>query len=99
MKGKKVFRFYLKRHRSFCSALQCAFDGDILVVKQRDVFYNALTQTFLLQIYNNAFIVSGEIDLFREDENSSIINVSKNQVVLTAYLVFVPSLIEIIQIT
>ena len=48
--------------------VQCASEGDILVVKQRDVFYNALTQTFLLQIYHNAFIVSGDIATFRENE-------------------------------
>jgi hypothetical protein len=46
----------------------CAVDVDILVVKQREVFYNALTQTFLLQIYHNAFVVSGDIAMFRENE-------------------------------
>jgi hypothetical protein len=46
----------------------CAVDGDVLVVKQRDVFYNALTQTFLLQIYHNTFIISGDIAMFRENE-------------------------------
>ena len=46
----------------------CAFDGDILVVKQRDVLYNALTQTLLVHIYNNAYIVSGDIAMFGNNE-------------------------------
>jgi len=37
-------------------------------VKQRDVFYNALAQTFFIQIYNNAFIGFGYIALFKENE-------------------------------
>ena len=68
MKGKKILRFFLKQYRGLCPVLICAFDGDILVVKQRDVFYNALTQTFLIQIYNNVFVVYGDIALFRENE-------------------------------
>jgi hypothetical protein len=48
--------------------VKCAFDEDLLVVKQRDVFYNALTQTFLLETCNYTFIVSGGIALFREND-------------------------------
>jgi hypothetical protein len=71
VKSKKVLWFFLKRYRGFCPILTCALDGDILVVKQRDVFYNAPTQTFLIQIYNNAFVVSGNIALFKENEKDS----------------------------
>jgi len=55
----------------------CALDGDILVVKQRDAFYNALAQTFSIQIHNNAFIVSGDIAMFRK-KGTSMINGSQN---------------------
>ena len=65
MKDKKILRFFQKWHRGLCPILKCAFDGDILVVKQRDVFSNALARTFFIQIYNNAFVVSGDIALFR----------------------------------
>jgi hypothetical protein len=66
MKDKKILQLFWKWYRGFCPCLKCAFDGDILVVKQRDVFSNALAQTFFIQIYNNAFVVSGDIALFRE---------------------------------
>jgi hypothetical protein len=67
MNREKVFRLFWKWYRSLYPILKGAFDRDILVVNQRDVFSNALAQTFFIQIYNNAFVVSGDIALFREN--------------------------------
>ena len=70
MKNENFFYFLLKWYASFCTCLNCAFDGDIPVVKQRDVFYNALTQTYLLKTYNNAFIGYIYIALFGDNNKT-----------------------------
>jgi hypothetical protein len=99
MKGKNIFLFYQRQYGSLCPILMCALDGDFLVVKQREVLYNALTQTFLIQIYNNAFVYPVISLCSEKKRNSFTINASHYWAALIAHLVFLPSLIEVIQIT